>query len=280
MAMLSTAILILLGVVVVVAAIVVGILVASSQRHPSGQNPTPTAPPPNVLRFPIAGVPVTARYIEMERASGGYDRVAEVRTTWPDAKFRCEIYPHGEDKGSRRLPGLQSLDDGNQGEHHFSVQGNDLDKTYRMLNTEVQQHINNLYRFGDLDDFYLGIGGEQLIVRKRERYAGDQHLTELGGLVVSLRREILAAMDSGITLIPSDASNDSLADAFCEICGEAVVDDVVHCRTCKTPHHRDCWEYFGRCSIYACGEVEFIAEEASVHRLLKPKRIPRARSVE
>lgn len=28
--------------------------------------------------------------------------------------------------------------------------------------------------------------------------------------------------------------------------------DVVQCRKCKTPHHRTCWEYMGKCSTYAC----------------------------
>jgi hypothetical protein len=26
----------------------------------------------------------------------------------------------------------------------------------------------------------------------------------------------------------------------------------VRCELCATPHHQDCWEYWGRCSIYAC----------------------------
>ena len=27
---------------------------------------------------------------------------------------------------------------------------------------------------------------------------------------------------------------------------------VIVCSVCNTPHHRDCWEYVGGCSIYGC----------------------------
>jgi len=30
-----------------------------------------------------------------------------------------------------------------------------------------------------------------------------------------------------------------------------VVPGVI-CVVCKTPHHRDCWEFVGSCSIYGC----------------------------
>ena len=28
---------------------------------------------------------------------------------------------------------------------------------------------------------------------------------------------------------------------------------VILCTSCRTPHHRECWEYVGACSIYGCG---------------------------
>ena len=32
--------------------------------------------------------------------------------------------------------------------------------------------------------------------------------------------------------------------------------DLVYCGGCQTPHHRECWEYFGGCSTYACGHKQ------------------------
>jgi hypothetical protein len=37
------------------------------------------------------------------------------------------------------------------------------------------------------------------------------------------------------------------------VCCEQLSQDVVFCVRCKTPHHRDCWEYSGGCSTYGCG---------------------------
>lgn len=40
----------------------------------------------------------------------------------------------------------------------------------------------------------------------------------------------------------------------CQVCGEVRDDSpTVECERCQTPHHRDCWDYVGRCSTFACG---------------------------
>jgi hypothetical protein len=45
-------------------------------------------------------------------------------------------------------------------------------------------------------------------------------------------------------------------DAKCQVCGMPLSEGkVVACRRCATPHHRDCWEFNGRCSTFACGEI-------------------------
>jgi hypothetical protein len=45
--------------------------------------------------------------------------------------------------------------------------------------------------------------------------------------------------------------------ARCQVCGERVTLDRIDCRRCETPHHRDCWEYNGRCAMYGCGESRY-----------------------
>jgi hypothetical protein len=47
-------------------------------------------------------------------------------------------------------------------------------------------------------------------------------------------------------------------ETFCQICGVTLAQGkVVRCVKCVTPHHLDCWEFNGRCSIFACGESSF-----------------------
>lgn len=56
-------------------------------------------------------------------------------------------------------------------------------------------------------------------------------------------------------------SNDSVryninlnSKIICQVCGEGIIsgNTAMNCATCQTPHHKDCWEYNGGCSIYAC----------------------------
>jgi hypothetical protein len=48
-----------------------------------------------------------------------------------------------------------------------------------------------------------------------------------------------------------------LEQVVCKICGEEIHENLVFCRRCRTPHHRECWQYNGLCSTFACGETEF-----------------------
>lgn len=40
----------------------------------------------------------------------------------------------------------------------------------------------------------------------------------------------------------------------CQVCGTEMKTDVVTCRKCRTPHHRSCWNYMGKCTTYGCKE--------------------------
>ena len=46
------------------------------------------------------------------------------------------------------------------------------------------------------------------------------------------------------------------AAAVCQVCGTKEGGRRVVCRSCRTPHHADCWTYVGRCSTYGCGGRE------------------------
>ena len=48
------------------------------------------------------------------------------------------------------------------------------------------------------------------------------------------------------------------AASVCRVCGTADGGRRVVCRSCRTPHHADCWTYVGRCSTYGCGGKEVL----------------------
>jgi hypothetical protein len=60
-------------------------------------------------------------------------------------------------------------------------------------------------------------------------------------------------------LIECKTSDASVAP-ICQVCGEEITEppiDIlksrVDCSRCETPHHADCWEFNGGCSVYKCG---------------------------
>jgi hypothetical protein len=69
------------------------------------------------------------------------------------------------------------------------------------------------------------------------------------GLCLAVAQQI----NEGIDIVSAGAA--AVEDAgppICKVCGEAIVVPGVLCGTCRTPHHRDCWEFIGACSIYGC----------------------------
>jgi hypothetical protein len=41
----------------------------------------------------------------------------------------------------------------------------------------------------------------------------------------------------------------------CPVCGQAVSLSLWTCSRCRTPHHKDCAEYFGGCAIFGCRDA-------------------------
>ena len=52
------------------------------------------------------------------------------------------------------------------------------------------------------------------------------------------------------------------AGGRCGVCETPVMEDLVECRKCRTPHHETCWGYAGLCSVYGCGETTFAPDSS------------------
>lgn len=240
----------------------------------------PTADDSNQVSFHLQldDITVAVRILVIPRDAFRRDSYAEFRVPWPDQSFRCEVYPTNDPTQSRQLPGMDRLDTGvTDSGRHFEVQSNDINTVDKLLSDTVQEQINRLFWHGGTDDIHLSVAGGMLVVRKLNPYNARDKLEQFAQMFVLLREQMLVAVECGIEVIHQSLDG-SFDDAVCGICGELIESDAVTCRRCKTPHHRDCWEYFGACSIYACGETEFATGTAPIHLGLRPQRIPRPRS--
>lgn len=51
--------------------------------------------------------------------------------------------------------------------------------------------------------------------------------------------------------------DDSIA---CQVCGSHIDEaDLLYCKECSTPHHKDCWYYTNKCSTYNCGSTTAVS---------------------
>lgn len=63
----------------------------------------------------------------------------------------------------------------------------------------------------------------------------------------------------------------------CPVCGGDIsTGNRVECTSCDTPHHRDCFEYSGRCALYACSSEIFRVIRAGP---VPARRFPRSRVI-
>ncbi len=62
----------------------------------------------------------------------------------------------------------------------------------------------------------------------------------------------------------------------CPVCDCPLAPPLNTCARCRTPHHADCWGYFGGCAIFACGGSRDLAE-AKARNSRRRKRKPRSR---
>lgn len=58
-------------------------------------------------------------------------------------------------------------------------------------------------------------------------------------------------------------AGEGATEGQCPVCGDPLEPPVCRCIVCRTPHHAECWDYFGSCAIYACAGDEAVRDVAS-----------------
>ncbi len=199
-------------------------------------------------------------------------RYTQVHLDWPDPKFRFEVFPAPQWGRMGQLVGMQEVEIGSPAfDDQYVVRGSDVREVRALLSGAVQHQINVLQRFLDNDDIYISIGRGQLLVKKLSLIRDADQLIRLVQLALELRAQAQLTQMAGIEF-DDDSKAQPIEAATCLVCGEVMGLEMVICRRCKTPHHRDCWHYFGRCATYGCGETRFYMPKTAP--ALRPGRGP------
>lgn len=195
----------------------------------------------------------------------------QFRISWPDSHFRCEVYPEGILSRLGKFIGMQDVEIGSpRFDAEYVIHGTDVRELREFLTFEVQQRIDKLRLFGSSSqsfrvdgahDIYISVGGGQLLIKKRGLIRDYAELEAFVLLSFDLFDQATQASTEGIEFVEAKPEATlSLKEAVCQICGETVKLKAVFCRTCKTPHHKDCWEYYGACSTYGCGQRRYLVQ--------------------
>lgn len=192
-------------------------------------------------------------------------RYLQVHLNFPDKAFRCEAFPR---RLHSRIP-LRGLEDALTGSPEFDAEYitrcESPTEARRFFSAGVQLQMNRMrYLLGN-DDVYVSVQQGQMLVKKDfPRHGGIEQIEDLVQMALDLFDQAMLTRTAGIQFLEHQTLQ-AIDQCICMVCGEELADDVVLCRRCKTPHHRDCWAYYGSCSTYGCKEAEFV-----VPRLASP----------
>lgn len=142
----------------------------------------------------------------------------------------------------------------------YVIKATDASFARDFLDGAARQTVEELRRLGGNDRIQVSMNPSRLMIRKEGVIANVDDLDALADLAGRLhdRIDLFWQRASGIEILDEPAPQSPGEDAVCQICGSKIPADVrVLCRRCNTPHHKDCWEFNGRCSTYACGEKRF-----------------------
>ncbi len=178
--------------------------------------------------------------------------------------FRLELAPVSRPAPPQPPRGTRPVACGDPAfDHGFVVRANDPDMARDFLGPDVRRAVGLLQRLSPPGGMLLSINPERMLVQV-DRNLGVQFealatavreaLVVHDGLVAG----VTAKLAEGVEVL--DAGPASPADAgppLCKVCGQPIEDGPrMTCGRCRAPHHRDCWEFVGGCSIFGCSSKE------------------------
>jgi len=210
------------------------------------------------VRFMHAGVWVI---VDVYSTGGKHPtHYTQVHVHGRQTTVRCEVYPEGMWSRLGKLVGIWDIEIGSPDfDDRYIITGDDPVALRGLLTPEVQFHIEHLRRFLGNDNIYISFNRRELLVKKLSFIRDYSTLLKFTELAIGLYDQVSLTDEKGIEFV-GDATPPDVAEAVCQICGETIQTEVVFCRRCKTPHHLDCWEYYGAGSTYGCGERRFISK--------------------
>lgn len=185
-------------------------------------------------------------------------RTTELSMIWPNKKFKLEIStspPRVRNWGPGALKQVEV--DSPQFQSDFYVCSNQPLLAKRFLNKGVQWQIEQIRRHTGSNEVNISLSRGALVVSKPGYLKDHQPLEDFVRFSLELFDQLMLVNAEGIAFVNDDEAS-IVGDVKCPICSEEIMQEMVVCTRCKTPHCRDCWQYNGQCATFACSETRFV----------------------
>jgi hypothetical protein len=133
------------------------------------------------------------------------------------------------------------------------------------LSPSVRWSIEKLGRLAPPGGMLVSINPERLLVQV-DRNLGQTFdalaiaVHEALVLHDGLKEGVASRLSDGIAIVAAGPTqDDDTGPPICKVCGEPILTPGVICTTCRTPHHADCWQFIGACSIYGCNGKQSVS---------------------
>ena len=203
--------------------------------------------------------------VDSDSAAGkGSVAYARVQIDWPDPSFRCEVFPGRASNALGRSPELRQVRISlAKFQQEYTVFGSDANDVQTLLSEGVCWQLDKL-RHALGGDVYFAVQNGRMVVKKRTPIRYYEPLDSFVRMVLDLYDQALLTRSVGIEFTQQEQTAVPITEAVCQVCGENIETDMVFCSRCKTPHHRECWQYYGSCTTYACLETQFLVPRTAV----------------
>jgi hypothetical protein len=197
-------------------------------------------------------------------ASAG-KKCLEMIVQWSDVTHHLAIVP----RVTRRqiavdLRGLTELEfDWDDFRLRWNVWADEGEEARLLLSSGVRVQLERISRSPEPAETLVLIYPGWLVIRKVWESSRAHDLEQFVEMTLGLYDQFQLTKSEGIEFVHSDEAQ-IIDHASCRICGEEMQSEIVICRRCQTPHHRDCWEYAGGCATYGCRETIYLVPRRAI----------------
>ncbi len=141
----------------------------------------------------------------------------------------------------------------------YVVRANDVEMSRDFLNSTIRSTVEGLHQLAQRGGMLVSVNPERMLVQvDRNLGTNGEYLAWVVEQALVLHDRLIDAvtrrMGEGVAIVDdAEAWQEDQGAPTCKVCGEPIDEsEIVVCASCNTPHHRDCWDYIGACSIYGC----------------------------